>query len=54
VRLVEDATVARGGAVVSTADCEVDATAQSRIERIADELLATWRERAAALGIAQA
>lgn len=53
VRLVEDATVARGGAVVSTADCEVDATAQSRIDRVADELLATWRERAAALGIAQ-
>ncbi len=45
VRLVEDADVARGGVRVSTADTTIDASINGRIERIADELVETWRER---------
>lgn len=45
VRMVEDADVARGGVRVSTADTSIDAAINSRVERIADDLVETWRER---------
>lgn len=50
-RLVGDAAVERGGALVGTSECDVDATLDGRVERIADELEATWRERSSELGI---
>lgn len=51
INLVEDASVERGGVIVKTADGEMDATVGSRLDRIADELLAQWRSRRGALGI---
>lgn len=45
VRIVEDAAVGRGGVIVESAESAVDATIASRVERIADELVAGWRER---------
>ncbi len=45
LRIVEDSNVGRGGVVVESAESSVDATIASRIERIADELIAGWRER---------
>ena len=45
VHLSADESVGRGGVIVSTSDCVVDATVSGRIERIADELLAGWRKR---------
>ena len=51
LRLVEDPSVGRGGVVVETADCAVDAQAASRVERIADELVTDWRQRMKALAI---
>lgn len=45
VRLSADESVGRGGVIVSTSDCVVDATVSGRIDRIADELLAGWRKR---------
>lgn len=51
IQLIEDGSIQRGGVVVKTADCELDATVGGRLDRIADELLAQWRERRAALGI---
>jgi len=51
VRIVEDESVGRGGVRVAAADTAVDATIDSRIERIADELVTDWRQRAATLGI---
>lgn len=51
VRVVEDASVGRGGVIVETADSTVDATLTSRIERIADELVTDWRGRMKALSM---
>jgi flagellar assembly protein FliH len=51
LRLVEDPSVGRGGVVVETADCAVDAQAASRVDRIADELVTDWRQRMKALAI---
>lgn len=45
VRIVEDSNIGRGGVVVESAESAVDATIASRIDRIADELIAGWRER---------
>lgn len=45
VRIVEDAGVGRGGVIIESAESAVDATIGSRIERIADELVAGWREQ---------
>ncbi|HKQ48352.1 MAG TPA: FliH/SctL family protein [Phycisphaerae bacterium] len=45
VRIVEDPAVGRGGVVVESSESVVDATITSRVERIADELVAGWRER---------
>jgi flagellar assembly protein FliH len=45
MRVVEDASIGRGGVVLQGADCEIDATAASRVDRIADELVADWRKR---------
>ena len=53
LRLVEDASVGRGGVVVETGDCTVDARAAARVERIANELVADWRERTKALALEQ-
>lgn len=51
IQLVEDGSIERGGVVVKTADCEMDATVGGRLDRIADELLAQWRQRRGALGM---
>jgi flagellar assembly protein FliH len=51
VQLIEDASVERGGVLVQTADCELDATVGGRLDRIADELMSQWRQRRDALGI---
>ncbi len=51
VRVVEDESVGRGGVVIGTADCVVDGRAAARVERIADELVSDWRDRAAVLGL---
>ncbi len=51
VRIVEDESVGRGGVHVAAADTAIDATIGTRIERIADELVTDWRDRAEALGI---
>mgnify|MGYP000567453488 CR=1 FL=1 len=53
VRVVEDETVGRGGVVVGTADSVVDGRAAARVERIADELVTDWRNRAAFLGLGE-
>lgn len=45
VQLSADESVGRGGVVVTTSDCRIDATVAGRIDRIADELLAGWRKR---------
>ncbi len=45
VAIVADENVVRGGAVVETAECEIDGTVATRVERIADELVADWRRR---------
>lgn len=45
VQFVDDKSVARGGAIVETAECEIDGTITARLERIADELVADWRRR---------
>ena len=50
IRVMGDAAVERGGAIVGTSDCDVDATIDGRVEKIADELEAAWRERASELG----
>jgi len=52
IRLVDDPSIERGGVMVSTPDSELDATVGGRLDRIADELMAQWRERRKALGIA--
>lgn len=51
VRLIEDEAIERGGVSVRTADCELDATVGGRLDRIADELLAQWRQRRKELGL---
>ena len=51
LRIVEDAAIDRGGAVVETEDSRIDATISSRIERIADELVTDWRRRQKELSI---
>ena len=51
IQLIEDGSIERGGVMVKTADCEMDATVGGRLDRIADELMSQWRERRAALGI---
>jgi len=53
VRITEDPSVGRGGAVVETSDSEVDARAAARVERVADELVAEWRERSRKLSLEQ-
>ncbi|HVP10478.1 MAG TPA: FliH/SctL family protein [Phycisphaerae bacterium] len=45
IHLVEDASVGRGGVVLESADCTIDAKASSRVDRIADELVAGWQRR---------
>lgn len=49
ISIMEDATIEPGGAVVETAECEVDARLRERVERVADELVAGWRRRIAEL-----
>lgn len=44
-RIVEDSSIGRGGVIIESAESAVDATIGSRIERIADELVAGWREQ---------
>lgn len=51
VRVVEDASVGRGGCVVQAEDCVVDATAAGRVARISDELVADWRARLRELSV---
>lgn len=51
VRFVEDEGVGRGGIVLESAEAEVDATVAARVQRVADQILSDWRERAARLGI---
>lgn len=51
IRLVADEDVDRGGAIVRAADCEVDATVNERVTRIADELVTGWRARRVELGL---
>jgi flagellar assembly protein FliH len=53
VRVVEDASVGRGGVIVGSDDTVVDATAGSRVERVAAELAANWRERVERLSLNQ-
>jgi flagellar assembly protein FliH len=53
VTLVEDAAIERGGVVVSTDDSEVDATVAGRIERIANELIRSWKQRAERLALSK-
>lgn len=45
LRLVEDASVGRGGVVLETPDSQIDGTLTGRIDRIADELVTGWRDR---------
>ncbi len=57
VRILEDPSVERGGVLLTAADasagaeCRIDASITTRIERIADELVSHWRPRAAELGL---
>ncbi len=51
VRIVEDEAVDRGGVAVEATDGKIDASIQSRVRRIADELVTDWRERMKALSI---
>ncbi|MFQ5411479.1 MAG: FliH/SctL family protein [Phycisphaerae bacterium] len=51
VRIVDDESVDRGGVTVAAADGKIDASIQSRVRRIADELVTDWRERMKALSI---
>lgn len=51
IRMVEDASVGRGGVIVETSESEVDARASARVERIADELVTDWRARAKTLSL---
>lgn len=51
VRIVEDASVGRGGVIVRTADATINAKAASRVDRIADELVSDWRDRLKALSL---
>ncbi|HPF37266.1 MAG TPA: FliH/SctL family protein [Phycisphaerae bacterium] len=51
VRVVEDAAIDRGGVIVETADTTVDANVTSRIDQIASELAARWRERTEELNL---
>ncbi len=51
VRILEDDTLDRGGIVVETADTTVDADITSRIDQIASELAAQWRERSKELSL---
>ena len=51
VRFIADEAVAPGGAVVRSADCEVNAEVSDRVERIGDELTAGWRVRQRELGL---
>ncbi len=50
-QIVEDDSVGRGGVVVESADSKVDATAASRVEKIADALVHQWRQRLQELAI---
>lgn len=51
VCLAEDPAVGRGGVVLETADSAVDARAAACVERIADELVADWRQQMKALAL---
>jgi flagellar assembly protein FliH len=51
VRVIEDAEVSRGGVRVVTADTTVDGSIESRVNRIAQELVAGWRERSKELSL---
>jgi flagellar assembly protein FliH len=51
VRVEKDPEVGRGGVVVETGQGTVDATAASRVDRIADELVTHWRQRMKELSI---
>ncbi len=51
LRIVKDESVGRGGVRVAAADTAIDATIDSRIERIAEELVSDWQHRAETLGI---
>ncbi|MCB9851820.1 MAG: hypothetical protein H6819_01890 [Phycisphaerales bacterium] len=51
VRVAEDESIDRGGVVVETADTTVDANVTSRIDQIASELAARWRERTKELSL---
>lgn len=51
IDVIADDEIARGGAVAQTNDCRIDAAVSQRVERIADALLADWRERGEALGV---
>jgi flagellar assembly protein FliH len=51
IRLLDDASVGRGGVIVETAESTIDATIDARVERIADELVTDWRERTKALSL---
>ncbi len=50
-QIVEDDSIGRGGVVVESADSKVDATAASRVEKIADALIHQWRQRLRELAI---
>jgi flagellar assembly protein FliH len=45
IRVVEDASIGRGGVALESADCAIDAKASSRVDRIAAELVAGWQKR---------
>ncbi len=51
VRVLEDASVGRGGVELETVASKVDARVASRVERIADELVTDWRGRLEALSL---
>lgn len=51
VRITEDDAIDRGGVVVESADTTVDANVTSRIDHIAGELAARWRERTKELSL---
>lgn len=51
VRFIADEAVAPGGAVVRSADCEVNAEVSDRVERVGNELIADWQERQRELGL---
>lgn len=51
VRVAEDEAIDRGGVVVESADTTVDANVTSRIDQIASELAARWRERSKELSL---